>query len=167
MVGVRLGEVLMVTDVDPVQPEAFVTVTEYVPGVATEMVSDDAVVDHKYVEQGLPASRVTLPPEQIVVGPVIVGARLEVTSTLAEAVPAQPAADVTVTVYVPVVVTGIVCDDAPVFHKYPEYPPPASSVAVFPAHIDEAPVILGVGRAFTLTVTLAHPVVPQPFVQSV
>ena len=79
----------------------------------------------------------------------------------------QPAAVVTVTLYVPVVVTGIVSEDAPVFHEYKEYPPPASSVAVFPAHIDEAPLILGVGRAFTLTVILAHPVVPQPFVQSV
>lgn len=48
-------------------------------------------------------------PEQIDEGPVIVGDRFEFTVTTTDAVPVQPDAFATVTVYVPAVVTEIVC----------------------------------------------------------
>ena len=53
----------------------------------------------------------------MLVGPVITGVNVEFTVTLADAVPEQLDAFVTVTVYVPVVVTPMVSVVAAVLHK--------------------------------------------------
>jgi hypothetical protein len=50
MVGDRFGEVLIFTDVDPVQPEELVTVTVYIPGAATVIVSVNGPFDQTYDE---------------------------------------------------------------------------------------------------------------------
>jgi hypothetical protein len=62
------------------------------------------------------AVSVVLPPEQIDVVPVILAAGSAVTVTVLLAVAVQPAAVVTVTVYVPDVVAVIAADVAPVLH---------------------------------------------------
>ena len=86
------------------------------------------------------------------------------TVTVALAVALHPAPLVTVTVYVVVdvglsVIAAVV---SPVLHKY--VPPPlAVKVVLFPLQIIVVPVIDGVGKAFTATVTVlvvtVHPLV--------
>ena len=52
---------------------------------------------------------------------------------------------------------------APLLHKY-DVPPVAVSVVLDPVQISVSPLILGVGREFTVTVTLVDPWQPLPSV---
>jgi hypothetical protein len=63
---------------------------------------------------------VTLPPMQNVVGPLAVTAADGVFSMLivCDALPLQPFASVTVTLYVPLVVTFAICEVAPFDQRY-------------------------------------------------
>jgi len=97
-----------------------VTVTVYVPEVLTVIGGETAPVLHKYVPPPEAVS-FTLPGAQKVVAPdgvmVAVGFALTVTTLLAAAV--QPAAFVTVTVYVPdalAVMAAVVADPPVAFH---------------------------------------------------
>jgi hypothetical protein len=109
------------------QPLELVTVTVYIPLVVTDIAEVVAEVDHKYPVPPEAVST-TDPPWQKVVGPPAVmtadGSGLTVTSVLS--VSAQPPELVTVTVYVPLVVTDIAEVVAEVDHRYP-VPPEAVS----------------------------------------
>ena len=72
--------------------------------------------------------------------------------TLAE-VPEQPAALVTVTDTGVALLTEIVCVVAPVDQRYEAYPAPASSVVEPPAQNASVPLMVGVGKAFTVVLT--------------
>jgi hypothetical protein len=106
---------LTVTGADVALHEPFVTVTLNVPGDVT--VIDCVVVpfDQRYDDAAFAVS-VTLLPAQNVVGPLAVMLAIGVLSMvmvwLSE--PLQPLPSVTVTLYVPEVVTLIVCVVAPV-----------------------------------------------------
>ena len=143
-----------------VQPLA-VRVTVYVPDVVTVMLCVVAPVDHVLPVADEDVST-TLPPAQKVSGPPAVmvgaaGAGLTVTVVPAEAGDVQPLT-VLVTVYVPDVVTVMLCVVAPVDQTLPVADeevsttlPPAQKVVVPPA------VIVGaVGIGFTVTVVPAE-----------
>ena len=103
-------------------------------------------------------------PAQIVLLPAIsqVGFVITVNVRLQELV--QPAALVTVTLYVPaavrLLITAVV---APVDHKYVP-PPVAVKLADVPAHIVLLPVILQLGGLLTVSVLLQELVHPAPLV---
>ena len=107
----------------------------------------------------------TLPPAQKVVGPlaVIVGVGFGFTVTaVAAEVPLQPFV-VTVTLYVPLVVTLIDCVVAPFDQRY-DPPLDAVSVTLPPAQKVVGPPAVIVGVGFGLTVTTVAAEVPlQPF----
>lgn len=103
----------------------------------------------------LPAVKLTDPPEQNVVAPlaviVAVGKAFTVT-VVEEDVAEHPLALVTVTLYVPLVETAIVCDVAPLLHNQDD-PAPAVKFTEPPVQNVAAPdaLIVAVGKAFTVT----------------
>ena len=108
-----------------------------------------AVVDHLY-EAPAELVNVALPPAQMVLAPVIVagGAEYTITDLAADAV--QPAALVTVTRYVVLVVgdTVVAAVVAPFDQEYVP-PPEAVRVVLEPLHIGDVPVMLATGSALT------------------
>jgi hypothetical protein len=120
-------------------------------------------VFHKY-ELKDPAFNDALFPLQIDVCPVITGTGLGLTVKRKASVPEHPPALVTVTVYVFVDVTFIVCVVAPFDHKYEAKPGPASNTELPPAHTAFTPVIDGVGAAINVTKRFAVPVHPAELV---
>jgi hypothetical protein len=102
-----------------VQPLLAVTTTEYVPAVVTFFVADVVPSFHKYVPPPV-AVKVMLVTEQskIVVDEVIAAVGKEGSAVIAVfAVAVQPLLAVTTTEYVPAVVTFIVAEVVPSFHK--------------------------------------------------
>ncbi|MBL0238322.1 MAG: hypothetical protein IPQ02_17455 [Saprospiraceae bacterium] len=152
----------------PVHPFASVTVTLYVPAALTLILCVVAVVDHKYVNGAVPtlafAVNVLLVPAHILVSPVIVTTGFGSTVNVRLAVPVHPFASVTVTLYVPAVLTLILCVVAVVDHKYVNGAVPTLGLAVnvllVPAHILLPPVIVTTGFGSTVNVRLAVPVHP-------
>ena len=149
-----------------VQPEALLTVTEYVPLVETTILCVVAPVLHTLFVAEL-EDKVTVPPEQNETGPLAVTTGVDgfgFTVTVVAAEPAvHPLALETTTEYVPDVFTVIACVVAPVLHKY--------DVATLDVSVTEPPVqkvvgpfavIVGVvGAGFTVTVYDAIPYTPQ------
>jgi hypothetical protein len=151
----------------PIQPFASVPVMVYEVVLAGETVIEFVVapVDQEYVEAP-EALKVAVAPKQIV-GEFTVIIGKEFTVTVATAVPVQPLASFPVTVYEVVdvgeTVIGFVV--APVDQEYVE-PPAAVNVAAVPAQVvGELTVI--VGKGFTITVTVAVPLLPSQPVPSV
>ena len=114
----------MVIDSVSVQPFAEVTVTVYVPGVVTfkvAVVVADALF-HKYVPPPVAVSAIDVVAQvrTVVAGAVIPAVGTAVLCVMViDSVSVQPLAEVTVTVYVPGVVTfnvAVVVADA-LFHK--------------------------------------------------
>ena len=147
----------------PVHPLALVTVTVYTPGDPVDNGFDVLPVFHKYDTYN-PASSDALVPLQMDVCPDITGVGLGFTVNTNASVSGQPPALVTVTVYVFVVATDIVCVDAPFDHKYEAKPGPASSTELPPAHTAESPVMDALGDAIKVTNKLAVPVHPAALV---
>ena len=99
-------------------------------------------------------------PLHVVFGPLIDATGSEFTVKARVAVAEQPFASVTVTVYVPAVLTviaAVVC--APALHKY-DTPPVAVNTLDPPAQIVWLPLIDAVGNGFTVNVRLAVAVQP-------
>jgi hypothetical protein len=140
-----------------VQPLELVTVTVYVPLVVTDIAEVVAEVDHKYPVPPEAVST-TDPPWQKVVGPPAVmtadGNGFTVTDKLS--VSAQPVELVTVTIYVPLVVTVIAEVMAEVDHKYP-VPPEAVSTTYPPWQkvVDPLAAMTADGNGFTITAALS------------
>jgi hypothetical protein len=137
-----------------------VFVTVYVPEVETVIECVVAPVDHVFPEAALEV-KVTLPPEQKVVGPLaeivgVLGVGFTVTVVPAE-VEEQPLV-VFVTEYVPEVDTVIDCVVAPVDHVFPEailevnvtFPPEQNVVGPLTEMVGVA------GAGFTVTVAEIH-----------
>jgi hypothetical protein len=85
------------------------------------------------------------------------------TAISVDATPEQPAAFVTVTMYVPEIFTEIDAVVALVLHKY-DVPPVAVKVVLCPAQIILAPLIDGAGNALTVNILDAKEEQPNPFV---
>jgi hypothetical protein len=108
-----------------------------------------------------------VPFAQTLFGAVIVGELAVETVTVFDALPLQPEAFVTVTLYVVVVagVAVIVCVVAPVFQRYDVNPAPASRTMLLFGQAVDGPVIDGAGAAAIGMVAVALPLqLPLPTV---
>jgi hypothetical protein len=148
---------------DVAEQPADVTVTVNEPAAATVIDWVVAPVDQRFpvVEEDV---SVMFPPGQIVVGPVMVGVTAPVAAATLNAaeVAEQPAAFVTVTVYVPAVDTTIDCVVAPVDQRFPVVEDDVNVIEP-PAQESEAgPVIVGTGGADAPATTKPADVAEQP-----
>lgn len=126
------------------------------------MLAVTAPVPHEYDAPPLAVSTAALPPQSPAGPPIAAfGAAFSVNVLLFVAV--QPAAPVTVTVYVPADATLATAPVAPVLHKY-DVPPLAVSGVGVPAQRLDAPEMPAVGAAPLETVTVAVAVQPPPSV---
>ena len=147
---------------DVAEQPAFVTVTVYVPTTVTVIDWVVAPVDQRFpvVDEEV---RVMFLPGHRVAGPLMVGVTAPAFALTAKGadVAEQPAALVTVTVYVPVVETAIDCVVAPVDQRFPVAEDDVRVIGPVQESV-AGPVMVGVAAGVAAATTKGAEVVEQP-----